>query len=191
MSQANGLCNTSTGVGPECGPRALYEAYQDRDWARPATFLHPHVAVEMPAAAERLEGRDAVIEFQRSDPEPWGVLAVRRVLADPDLAAAEVTVLSSNCPCFRATNSGRHSRRKHRRQLGISPVQSQVHRLDVAGTAMAPAWAAGMERSGPGPEWRSGRVAGLRGASDGLEIAEYVLFGFLPTPGQPPRREPV
>ena len=73
--------------------RALYEAYQDRDWARAATFLHPQVVVEMPATAERLEGQDAVIGFQRSYPEPWGVLAVRRVLADPEGAAAEVSVV--------------------------------------------------------------------------------------------------
>ncbi len=73
--------------------RALYEAYQDRDWARAATFLHPEVVLDMPATAERLEGRDAVIAFQRSYPEPWGVLAVLRVLEDPDGAAAEISVV--------------------------------------------------------------------------------------------------
>ena len=43
--------------------RALYEAYQDRDWARAAMFLHPQVVVGIPATAERLEGQDAVIQI--------------------------------------------------------------------------------------------------------------------------------
>jgi hypothetical protein len=73
--------------------RAQYGAYQDRDWARAATFLHPQVVVEMPANSERLEGQHAVIELQPSYPEPWGVLAVRRVLTDPDGVAAEVSVV--------------------------------------------------------------------------------------------------
>ena len=73
--------------------RALYEAYQDRDWARAATFLHPEVVLDMPATAERLEGRDAVVAFQRWYPEPWGVLAVLRVLEELEGAAAEISVV--------------------------------------------------------------------------------------------------
>ncbi len=73
--------------------RRLYEAYQDRDWERAATLLHPDAVVEMPATAERLDGRDAIIAFQVGYPEPWGVLTVTRVLADPEGAAAEVGVV--------------------------------------------------------------------------------------------------
>jgi len=83
--------------------RGLYEAYQDRDWGRAAALLHPEAVVEMPATAERLDGRDAIIAFQAGYPEPWGVLTVRRLLADADAdaggAAAEVSV---------ADPSGRH-----------------------------------------------------------------------------------
>ncbi len=80
--------------------RALYEAYQDRDWPRAATFLHPRVVLEMPATAERLEGPDAVIAFQRSYPEPWGVLLVRRVLEDIGRAAAEISVVDPEGQLF-------------------------------------------------------------------------------------------
>jgi len=73
--------------------RALYEAYGRRDWDRAAEVLHPAVVVDMPATAERLEGRDAVIEFQRSYPEPWGRLGVRRVLGDSSRAVAEIEVI--------------------------------------------------------------------------------------------------
>lgn len=72
--------------------RALYEAYQRRDWAAAEALLHPEAAVEMPATLERLAGRAEVIAFQRAYPEPWGELTVRRVLEDPDGAAAEVEV---------------------------------------------------------------------------------------------------
>jgi ketosteroid isomerase-like protein len=73
--------------------RALYEAYQDRDWARAAGFLHPDAVVEMPATGEWLDGRDGVIEFQRSYPEPWGVLTVRRALGGAHESAAEIEVV--------------------------------------------------------------------------------------------------
>jgi ketosteroid isomerase-like protein len=72
--------------------RALYEAYQDRDWDRAAGCLHPDAVVEMPATGEWLDGRDGVIEFQRSYPEPWGVLTVRRALGGAHECAAEVEV---------------------------------------------------------------------------------------------------
>jgi len=54
--------------------RGLYESYQDRNWDSAATFLHRDAVLDMPSTAERLDGRDAVIAFQRDYPEPWGVL---------------------------------------------------------------------------------------------------------------------
>ena len=73
--------------------RTLYRAYQDRAWARAATVLHPDAVVVMAATAERLVGRDAVVDFQRAYPEPWGTLTVVRVLTDAEGAAARVTVV--------------------------------------------------------------------------------------------------
>jgi ketosteroid isomerase-like protein len=73
--------------------RGLYEAYQDRDWVRAATYLRTHAVVDMPATAERLEGREAIITFQEEYPEPWGVLTVERLIADSEGAAAEVRVV--------------------------------------------------------------------------------------------------
>jgi ketosteroid isomerase-like protein len=72
---------------------ALYTAYQARDWARAAGYLHPDAVLEMPSTGERLDGRDGVIEFQRSYPEPWGVLTVRRVLGGADEAAGEIEIV--------------------------------------------------------------------------------------------------
>jgi hypothetical protein len=73
--------------------RGLYEAYQDRDWARAATFLHSQAILDMPATAERLVGREAIVSFQSAYPEPWGTLSVGRLLTDAEGAAAEITVV--------------------------------------------------------------------------------------------------
>jgi ketosteroid isomerase-like protein len=81
--------------------RALYAAYQDRDWARAGTFLHPEATVDMPATGERLAGRDQVLRFQREYPEPWGDLTVLRALADGPSAAAEVEVRAPGGDVFR------------------------------------------------------------------------------------------
>jgi ketosteroid isomerase-like protein len=76
--------------------RRLYEAYQARDWDTAATFLHDDATVAMPATAERLDGREGVIDFQRAYPEPWGNLAVLQVLGDEEHAAAEVEVVAAD-----------------------------------------------------------------------------------------------
>jgi hypothetical protein len=73
--------------------RGLYQAYQDRDWARAGSFLHAQAVLDMPGTAERLEGREAIIGFQRDYPEPWGVLRVKRQWGDGQSAAAEVQVV--------------------------------------------------------------------------------------------------
>lgn len=72
--------------------RALYRAYQDRDWEGARVCLHEDAIVDMPATLERAAGRDAIIDFERSYPEPWGTLTVHRVFGDDKGAAAEVGV---------------------------------------------------------------------------------------------------
>jgi hypothetical protein len=72
--------------------RTLDQSYQDRAWNRAATVLHPDAVVVM-SATERLVGRDAVVDFQRAYPEPWGTLTVGRVLTDAEGAAAQVSVV--------------------------------------------------------------------------------------------------
>jgi ketosteroid isomerase-like protein len=73
--------------------RALYEAYQARDWERAAACLHPDVAIDMPATGEWLAGRDKALAFQRAYPEPWGVMTVLRALGGAADAVAEVEVV--------------------------------------------------------------------------------------------------
>ena len=72
--------------------RALYEAYQARDWSRAQISLHPDAVLRMPATSERLAGREEVIRFQREYPEPWGELVVLRAVGDAKAAAVEVEV---------------------------------------------------------------------------------------------------
>jgi ketosteroid isomerase-like protein len=72
---------------------ALYQAYQARDWDQAARCMHPDAVLDMPATSERLTGREQVLGFQRSYPEPWGDLTVRRVMGGPDQAAAEIEII--------------------------------------------------------------------------------------------------
>jgi ketosteroid isomerase-like protein len=81
--------------------RHLYEAYQARDWDRAQACLHPDAAVALPATAERLTGRAEVMRFQREYPEPWGELAVLRVVAAGAAAAAEVAVTAPDGEVYR------------------------------------------------------------------------------------------
>ncbi|HEY9242854.1 MAG TPA: nuclear transport factor 2 family protein [Streptosporangiaceae bacterium] len=81
--------------------RALYTAYQARDWARAETYLHPDAVLDMPATGERLVGREQVLRFQREYPEPWGELEVLRTLGDDASAAAEVQVRAPGGDLFR------------------------------------------------------------------------------------------
>ena len=80
--------------------RGLYQAYQDRDWSRAGSLLHAEAEVEMPGTAERLEGRESIIGFQRDYPEPWGVLSVKRQWGDRHSAAAEVQVVDPGGAVF-------------------------------------------------------------------------------------------
>jgi ketosteroid isomerase-like protein len=74
--------------------RRLYEAYDARDWDAAAELVHEDAVLEMPATRERLGGRDRILGFQRVYPEPWGELAVLRVVGDGDTAAAEIEVVA-------------------------------------------------------------------------------------------------
>jgi ketosteroid isomerase-like protein len=74
--------------------RRLYTAYERRDWADAASYLHELATVKMPATGEELVGRDGVIDFQRSYPEPWGHLTVRRVIGGSEEAVAEVEIVA-------------------------------------------------------------------------------------------------
>lgn len=94
-------------MNPVVVVRALYEAYQARDWEGARACLHEDAIVDMPATAERLDGRDSIVEFQRSYPEPWGVMTVHRVFGDETGAAAEVTVRAPGGQRFGAGASWR------------------------------------------------------------------------------------
>jgi hypothetical protein len=87
-------------MDPVDAVRGLYQAYQDREWARAGSFLHPEAVVEMPGTAERLDGREAIIGFQRAYPEPWGVLTVKRRWGDTNSAAAEAQVVDPGGQVF-------------------------------------------------------------------------------------------
>jgi ketosteroid isomerase-like protein len=72
--------------------RSLYEAYQRRDWEACVPLLHPDAVYDLPRTQEHVEGGAAVLDYQRTYPEPWGELSVLRIVADGDEAAAEIAV---------------------------------------------------------------------------------------------------
>lgn len=77
--------------------RGLYERYQHRDWAGAAHLVHPAAQLDLPATGERLVGRDQVMRLQENYPEPWGDLAVLRVVSEDSnhVAVAELEVVSA------------------------------------------------------------------------------------------------
>nr|CAA9362564.1 MAG: hypothetical protein AVDCRST_MAG46-3422 [uncultured Nocardioidaceae bacterium] len=93
--------------------RALYEHFQERNWAAASDLLHPGAVLEMPATREELEGRTAIMAFQRSYPEPCGALTVLRVVGDDrqTAAAAELEIVGPaghfRCAAFWVADSGR------------------------------------------------------------------------------------
>ena len=91
--------------------RALYESYQERDWAAAADLLHPEAVLDMPATAERQVGREAVLAFQADYPEPWGDLTVLRVVGDDATAVAETEIVAPSetfrCAAFWQVRDGR------------------------------------------------------------------------------------
>jgi ketosteroid isomerase-like protein len=81
--------------------RSLYEAYARRDWDAAAPLLHPDAVYELPRTGERVEGGPAVLDYQRTYPEPWGELSLLRVLSEGDEAAAEISVRGGHEGDFR------------------------------------------------------------------------------------------
>ena len=72
--------------------RRLYEAYQARDWEIATVCLHPEAVLDMPVTGEQVVGRDDIMEFQRSYPEPWGTLNVLDVVDAGGRAVAEIRI---------------------------------------------------------------------------------------------------
>jgi hypothetical protein len=70
--------------------RRLYEAYQERDWEAAERCLHPDAVLDMPVTREQLVGRDGIMAFQRSYPEPWGTLTVLDIVDGGERAVAEI-----------------------------------------------------------------------------------------------------
>jgi ketosteroid isomerase-like protein len=66
--------------------RSLYEAYQRRDWDACVPLIHPEATYDLPRTDEHVDGGAAILDYQRAYPEPWGELAVLRVVAEGDEA---------------------------------------------------------------------------------------------------------
>jgi hypothetical protein len=74
-----------------CPVEAWWDAVGCRDWGRAAAQLHPDVVLEWPATAERIRGREAVVQLQRIFPEGWEI-EVRRIVRDGGSVAVEARV---------------------------------------------------------------------------------------------------
>jgi ketosteroid isomerase-like protein len=95
--------------------RTLYEAYQRRDWAACEPLIHPEATYDLPRTGEHLEGGAAILDYQRAYPEPWGDLALLRVVTEGDEAAAEIAVTGGQGGDWRLAAFWRaHDGRLHR-----------------------------------------------------------------------------
>lgn len=65
--------------------RAFVELMDARDWDAWASLLAPEVVYEVPQTRERIRGRDAYLEFNRTFPGDWH-LSPKVVIADADRA---------------------------------------------------------------------------------------------------------
>jgi ketosteroid isomerase-like protein len=60
-----------------------------RDWAAFAALLDAEVLYEVPQTRERVRGREAYLEFNRTWPGAW-VAEVRQIVADADSAVSHI-----------------------------------------------------------------------------------------------------
>jgi ketosteroid isomerase-like protein len=65
--------------------RTFVESLDARDWDRWLTLLDPDVVYEIPQSRERIRGRDAYLEFNRTFPGEWH-LEPLVVIGDADRA---------------------------------------------------------------------------------------------------------
>jgi len=67
--------------------RVYVDSAEQRDWQRLGDLLTEDMVYEMPQTRERIQGRSAVLQFNREYPGDWR-LQVRRIVADGRHAAA-------------------------------------------------------------------------------------------------------
>jgi hypothetical protein len=108
--------------------RGLYERDQQRDWVGAAHLMHPAAQLDMPATGEHLVGRDQIMGLQENYPEPWGDLAVLRVVSEDSkhMAVAEFEIVSAT-NVSPSRQAARASRRPVRSRL--VPVKPLCRRL--------------------------------------------------------------
>lgn len=69
--------------------QAYWAAANRRDWAAFGALLHEAVLYEVPQTRERVRGREAYVEFNRTWPGAW-VAAVQRLVADGNGAVSQI-----------------------------------------------------------------------------------------------------
>lgn len=69
--------------------QAYWAAANRRDWAAFGALLHEAVLYEVPQTRERVRGREAYVEFNRTWPGAW-VAELRRLVADGDSAVSQI-----------------------------------------------------------------------------------------------------
>lgn len=72
-------------------PVRLMEAMNRREWETVREWLAPDVVFELALSRERIEGRDAYIEFNRGYPGDW-MIAIDQVVAEGDTVVLRLTV---------------------------------------------------------------------------------------------------
>ncbi len=87
--------------------RRFIATLEARDWDAWTSLMTTDVVYDMPQTGERLHGRDAYLEFNRTYPGEWH-LDPRRVIADGDHAVV-----------WFAWTAGRRRRGRERRRPGL------------------------------------------------------------------------
>lgn len=70
----------------------LWALFEERRWEDAGRLLHDDFVAEYPQTGERFRGRDNFLAMNQAHPAPNWHIVVRRVVADDDIAAAEVIV---------------------------------------------------------------------------------------------------
>ena len=75
--------------------RRYLETLNARDWTAFGALLHEDVLYEVPQTRERVRGREAYLDFNRTFPGDWSLQPVR-VIADAVRGCAEIAFRVSN-----------------------------------------------------------------------------------------------
>jgi ketosteroid isomerase-like protein len=70
----------------------MWQAFNERDFARGGEELHDGFVAEWPHSGERIRGRENFVRVNAEHPDPWISIEIRKIVAEGDIVASEVAV---------------------------------------------------------------------------------------------------